>query len=138
MNRQLKITYGKKSAEWTPAKLSALPHETLKALNERTRAEETYSGVPLMALLVELGVPMKPKGKDFRLYVLAEGQDGYKVLYSLGEVSPDVHDGSVLLADSLDGKPLTDDGPIELISSGERRPARWVRRVVNIKVQAAD
>lgn len=134
----LKITYGKKSAEWTAPKLAQLPHETMQATNERTQAQETYAGVPLMALLVELGVPQKPKGKDFRLYLVAEGRDGYKVVYSLGEVSPDVHDGSVLLVDSVDGKPLTDNGPIELICSGERRPARWVRGVVSIKVQTAD
>lgn len=134
----LKIHYGKKSAEWTAPKLAQLPHETIQTTNEQTQAQETYSGVPLMALLVELGVPQKLKGKDFRLYLVAEGRDGAKVVYSLGEVSPDVHDGSVLLADSVDGKPLTDNGPIELVCSGERRPARWVRGVVSIKVQAAD
>jgi hypothetical protein len=134
----LKIHYGKKSAEWTAPKLAQLPHETIQATNERTQARETYSGVPLMALLVELGVPQKLKGKDFRLYLVAEGRDGAKVVYSLGEVSPDVHDGSVLLADSIDGKPLTESGPIELVCSGERRPARWVRGVVSIKVQSAD
>ena len=97
---------------------------------QRTQAQETYSGVPLMALLVELGVPQKLKGKDFRLYVVAEGRDGNKVVYSLGEISPDIHDGSVLLVDSVDGKPLADNsGPIELICSGERRPARWVQGV---------
>jgi hypothetical protein len=134
----LKISFGKKSAEWTAPKLAQLPHETIQATNEHGQSQATYSGVPLMALLVELGVPKKPKGKDFRLYVVAEGRDGNKVVYSLGEVSPDVHDGPVLLADSVDGKPLANDGPIELVISGERGPARWVRGVVSIKVQAAD
>src|SRR5579863_4025972 len=134
----LKISYGKKSEEWTAPKLAQLPHETVQATNEQTRTEETYSGVPLMALLVEVGVPQKPKSKDLRLYVVAEGSDGYKVVYSLGEVSPDVHDGSVLLADSVNGRPLADNGPIELVISGDRRPARWVRGVVSIKVKAAD
>jgi hypothetical protein len=134
----LKISFGKKSAEWTAPKLAQLPHETIQAPGEQGQSQTTYSGVPLMALLVELGVPQKPKGKDLRLYVLAEGRDGNKVVYSLGEVSPDVHDGSVLLADSVDGKPLADNGPIELVISGERRPSRWIRGVVSIKVQAAD
>jgi hypothetical protein len=138
MSSQLKITYGRKSAEWTPAKLASIPHESLKTTNEQTHTEETFSGVPLMALLVELGVAQKPKGKDLRLYVVAEGRDGNKVVYSLGEISPDVHEGAVLLADSVDGKPLGDNGPIALICSGERRPARWIRGVVSIKVQAAD
>ncbi len=134
----LKISYGKKSAEWTAPKLAGLPHETIQATNEHTQAQETYSGVPLMALLVELGVPQKLKGNDFRLYVVAEGRDGNKVVYSLGEISPDLHDGSVLLADSVDGKPLADNGPIELICSGEHRPARWVQGVISIKVLAAN
>lgn len=133
----LKISFGKKSQEWTATKLADLPHETLRAIDEKTQANETYSGVPLMALLVELGVPQKPKGNDFRLYVVAEGRDGAKAVYSLGEVSPDVHDGSVLLADSVDGKPL-EDGPIELICSGERRPSRWIHGVVSIRVMKAD
>ncbi len=131
----LKIKYGKKSEEWTAARLASLPHESLQGTNENTQAPQTYSGVPLMALLVELGVPQKPKGKDFRLYVVAEGSDGNKVVYSLGEVSPDVHDGALLLIDSVDGKPLPDGGPT-LISSSERRPA--VHGVVSIKVQVAD
>jgi hypothetical protein len=134
----LKISFGKKSAEWTATRLAPLPHESLQATSDTSQAQQTYSGVPLMALLVELGVPQKLTGKDFRLYVVAEGRDGNKVVYSLGEVSPDVHNGSVLLADSVDGKPLADNGPIELICSGEHGPARWVRGVVSIRVQAAN
>lgn len=137
MSNPLKISYGKKSQEWTAQKLASLPHETFQVADEKNQAM-TLSGVPLMALLVEVGVPQKLKGKDFRLYVVAEGRDGNKVVYSLGEVSPDEHDGSVLLVDSVDGKPLADNGPIALISSGEKRDSRWVRGVVSIKVQAAD
>ena len=134
----LKISFGKKSQEWTAQKLSTLPHETMQVTDARSQAQQSYSGVPLIALLMELGVPQRLKGKDLRLYVIAEGRDGNKVVYSLGEVSPDEHDGEVLLVDSVDGKPLTDTGPIELVSSGERRDSRWVRGVVSIKVQSAD
>jgi len=134
----LKISFKKKSQEWTTPKLASLPHEKLQFTDESKQATQTYSGVPLMALLAEVGVPQKPRGNDFRLYVIAEGRDGSKIVYSLGEVSPDVHDGSVLLADSLDGKPLTEDGPIELICSGDHSPARWIRGVASIRVIAAD
>jgi hypothetical protein len=134
----LKISFGKKSQEWTAQKLAALPHETMQVADARNQAQQTLSGVPLIALLMEVGVPEKLKGKDLRLYVVAEGRDGNKVVYSLGEVSPDEHDGEVLLVDSVDGKPLAENGPIELVCSGERRDSRWVRGVVSIKVQAAD
>lgn len=110
----------------------------MQVVDAQSRAQQTFSGVPLIALLVEVGVPQKLKGKDLRLYLVAEGRDGTRVLYSLCEVSPDEHEGEVLLVDSVDGKPLTENGPIELISSGERRDSRWVRGVVSIRVQAAD
>jgi hypothetical protein len=134
----LKITFGDKSAEWTPATLAPLPHTTLTVYNEHIKASQTYSGVPLIDLLKPLGVPDKPHGKEFRLYLVAEGADHYQVVYSLGEITPDVHDGTVIVADTLDGKPLTDDGPLKLVTTGEKRPARWVRNLVAVRVETAE
>ena len=79
--------------------------------------------VVLMELLKPLGIPEKPRGKDFAVYLVAEGSDGYQVVYSIGEVSPDVHNGTVLVADAMDGKPLGANGPVQLVASGEKRPA---------------
>ena len=134
----LKISFGDKSAEWTPATLAALPHTTIKVYNEHAKASQTYSGVALIDLLTRLGVPDKPHGKEFQLYLVAEGVDGYKVVYSVGEVTPDVHDGTVLVADSEDGKPIAGSGPLKLVATGEKRPARWVRNLVAVRVLAAD
>jgi hypothetical protein len=133
----LKITFGDKSSEWNPTTLAALPHTTLTAYNEHIKASQTYSGVPLIDLLTRLGVPDKPHGKEFRLYLVAEGTDGYQVVYSVAEVTPDVHDGTVIVADTLDGKPIADDGPLKLVAAGEKRPARWVRNLVAIRVLTA-
>ncbi len=74
----LKITFGDKSATWTPATLAALPHTTVTVYNEHTKANETYAGVPLIDLLTPLGVAEKPMGKDLRLFVVAVGSDGYR------------------------------------------------------------
>jgi hypothetical protein len=133
----LKITFDGKSAEWTVATLASLPHVTVKVYNEHAKADQTFSGVPLATLLTKLGVPEKPHGKEFRLYLVAEGADGYQVVYSVGEVTPDVHDGTTLVADTLDGKPLTDSGPLQLVTTGEKRPARWVRNLAAIRVMTA-
>jgi hypothetical protein len=133
----LKISYGDKSAEWTAATLAALPHTTLTLYNEHSKANQTYSGVPLIDLLTKLGVPDKPRGKELRLYLVAEGSDGYQVVYSLGEVTPDIHDGTVMVADAEDGKPIENDGPLKLVATGEKRPARWVRNLVAVRVLAA-
>lgn len=133
----LKITFGDKSAEWTPVKLAALPHTTITVYNGHTKVNQAYSGVPLTGLLTQLGVPDKPHGKDFELYLVAEGSDGYKVVYSLSEVTPDVHEGTVIVADALEGKPIPGTGPLQLVATGEKRPARWVRNLVAIHVLTA-
>jgi hypothetical protein len=134
----LKITFGDKSATWTVATLASLPHVTVTVYNEHTKANETYSGVPLIALLTPLGVSEHPRGKDLRLYVVAEGSDLYEVVYSSGEITPDVSSSTVMVADTGNGKPLADSGPLQLIATGEKRPARWVRNLVAIKVFAAE
>ena len=134
----LKITYAGKSEDWTPATLAALPHTTITVYNEHAKVSQTYSGVPLTTLLTRLGVPEKPHGKDFRLYLVAEGSDGYRVVYSLGEITPDVHDATVLVADAMDAKSIADDGPLKLVATGETRPARWVRNLVAIRVRTAE
>ena len=134
----LKITYGDQSAEWTAATLAALPHTKVTVYNEHAKATQTYSGVPVIDLLTKLGVPDKPRGKQFRIYLVAVGSDGYEVVYSLGEICPDVHDATVLVADSEDGQPIAGDGPLKMIATGEKRPARWVRNLVAIRVLTAD
>jgi hypothetical protein len=134
----MKITFGDKSSEWTPATLAALPHKTITVFNEHAKVNQAYSGVELIELLKPLGVAEKPHGKEFKLYLVAEGADGYQVVYSIGEVTPDVHDATVLVADTVDGKPIGDSGPLQLVTTGEKRPARWVRNLAAIRVKTAE
>jgi hypothetical protein len=134
----LKITFGEKAEEWTPTTLAPLPHTTITVYNEHAKANQTYTGVPLIDLLARLGVPDKPRGKDFQLYIVAGGSDGYQVVYSLGEITPDVHDGTVLVADGMDGHLLGNNGLLQLVATGEKRPARWVRNLIAIRVLTAD
>jgi hypothetical protein len=130
----LRIVFGAQTAEFTPEKLAALPHTTITVFNGHANANQTYSGVPLIALLKSLGVTEEPKGKDFRLYIEAEGSDGYVVIYSIAEVTPYIHDGTVIVADTEGGKPLGDNGPFQLVATGEKHPARWVRNLVIVRV----
>jgi hypothetical protein len=130
----LKITFNGKQEEWTPVTLAPLQHKTVQVFNAHTKTNQTYSGVLLSDLLTRLGVPATPHGKEFRFYLVAAGADGYQVVYSVAEVTPDIHDATVLVADTLDGKPLTDSGPLQLVATGEKRPARWVKNLVEIRV----
>ncbi len=134
----LKLSYEGKSAEWTAAALAALPHASITVFNEHTKANETYTGVPLISLLSRLGLPEKPHGgADFHLYLVAEGADGYGVVYSYAEIAPTVHDATVLVADTVDGKPLAESGPFQLVATGEKHPSRWVRNLAAIRVMTA-
>jgi len=132
----LKITFGDKTAEWTPSGLVALSHKTVTVFDEHAKVNQTYSGVPLMELLTRLGVSDKPHGKYLRFYLVVEGADGFKAVYSLAEVNPVTHDGTVIVADTLDGKALQTTGPLQLVASGDKHPARWVRNLSAIRVLA--
>lgn len=134
----LQITFGDKSSTWTAATLATLPHTTVTVYNEHAKANQTYAGVPLMDLLVKAGLPASPGGKDLLKYIVAEGSDGYKMAYSLGEVAPDVHDATVIVADSMGGQPLKDSGPFQIVDTRDKKPARWVHNLVAIRVRTAE
>jgi hypothetical protein len=135
----LKIVFGDKSAEWTPATLAALPHQSVTVINSHTKASLTYSGVPLIDLLKQLGVHAKPMGEDLRLYLVAQGSDGYEAVYSVAEVNPEMNSATVIVADTLAGNPLpADKGPLQLVTTGDKALARCVRNLVAIRVLTAD
>ena len=129
-------TYEGKTLTLSPEELAALPHKSVSVYNAHSKANETYSGVPLADLLSKVGVPLgeSVRGKLFLTGVVASGMDGYGVLYSLAEVDPSIHTGDVIVADSVDGKKLDKDGAFKMVSSEERRPARWVRNLTSISV----
>jgi hypothetical protein len=134
----LKITYEDKSAEWTPSTLAALPHNSVSVFNAHTKANQTYSGIPLTDLLTKLGVPNGEHGKTPKLYLVVQGSDGYKVVYSLGEVTPSISSSTVIVADSLEGKQIAGEGSLQLVDSGDKAQSRWVRNPVSIKVLSAE
>jgi hypothetical protein len=129
-------TYDGKTLTLTPEELAALPHKSVSVFNAHSKTNETYSGVPLADLLSKAGVPLgeSVRGKLFMIGIIAAGMDGYGVLYSLAEVDPAIHTGDVIVADTVDGQKLTKDGAFKMVSSEERRPARWVRNLTSISV----
>jgi hypothetical protein len=127
---------GGKSIALTPEDLAALPHKTVSVFNSHTKSNESYAGVALSDLLAKVGVPQgeSVKGKLFMTAVVAEGTDKYSVVYALAEVDPSIHTGDVIVADSVDGQKLGKDGAFKLVSTEERRPARWVRNLAEVSV----
>jgi hypothetical protein len=119
-----------------PEDIAAIPHKTVSVFNSHAKANEKYSGVPLSELLSKVDVPFgeKVRGELFMTAVIAQGTDKYNVLFSRAEIDPSIHTGDVIVADSVDGQKLREDGMFKLVSTEERRPARWVRNLVEISV----
>jgi hypothetical protein len=68
------------------------------------------------------------------MYVVAEGTDKYRAVYSLAEIDPAFHTGTVIVADREDGQPIAKDGPFKLVNTEDKRPARWVRNLASIQL----
>jgi len=136
----LTLTVDGKATVFSTADLKALPQKTVKVHNEHTKMDESYSGVPVGDLLAKAGFVVIPAThrEMLRSFLRVEGTDKYWVLYSLTEVEGSEHDGDVLVATSMDGKGLGADGELKLISTGDKKPQRWVRNLAAITVKSAE
>lgn len=137
----LRIAGSGQTTNVTIAALKADAHKTVTVHNPHTNTDETYSGVPLIELLKQVGAPAghDVHGKALSEYILATGSDGYKAVLALAEIEPDFHPGDVLVADTLDGKPLDEkSGPFKLVVTEDKRPARSVRNLVSIELKSAE
>jgi DMSO/TMAO reductase YedYZ molybdopterin-dependent catalytic subunit len=96
-----------------------------------------YEGVWLHEILKRAGLPAGEalRGKMLTTYVLAEAQDGYQVVFSLGEVDPALGDTPILVADKANGKALFgENGAFRIVIPRDKRGARSVRMLTKIEV----
>lgn len=124
------------------APLSIAPHE-LQAL-PRTRVEVkedgrtlTYEGVLVGELLKRAGVPLgaELRGNAVASYVVASASDGYQVVFSLAELDPAFTSNDIIVADTIDGKPLfAYQGPLRIVAPRDARGARSIRMLERIEV----
>lgn len=117
------------------AALKALPRTTLE-VNDHGQAH-TYEGVLMSVLLGRAGVPLGEalRGRALSTYVLVTARDEYRVVFSIGEMDPALSKRTIILADTIDGQPLTaEQGPIRLVVGDDTRPARSVRQVSGVRV----
>jgi len=99
--------------------------------------ETVHEGVWLHEVLKRAGVPqgIELRGKALASYVLAEAQDGYQVLFSLGELDPAFIDNEILLADTANGKPLFGaQGRFRLVVPKDKPGARSIRMLIKLEV----
>jgi hypothetical protein len=124
------------SVDFTEATLGKLKRHSVRA-KRHDGVESTYEGVALADILAAAGVPHGNdlRGKAMALYVVAEAADGYKAVYALPELDPSFTDRLILVADCRDGHALpARDGPLQIIVPGEKKHARWVRMLLQLRV----
>ena len=134
------VTLGDNSVTLDAAAFGAMPHETITVVNGHTKASETYTGVPIAALLTRLGLRFVKTNEHtlLKTYILAEGTDGYMALVSAYETLASIREKSVLVADSLNGQPLANDGAFKLVIPGDTRPQRWVQNLKSLTFKTVE
>lgn len=116
------------------ADLAGLPRETVKM------GAKAYEGPVLSYVLRAGGLPVGARlhGEPLRAFVVVQGADGFKAVYSLAELDRDFHDDVVILADKADGAPLAaKEAPWRLVSGGDRKAWRSVYGVSRIEAKIA-
>jgi hypothetical protein len=118
------------NAIFNSSSLAALPQNTL------TVGGDVYTGVYLWDLINSLGIITDPSVKNdiLSLYVLATGSDGYEVAFSMGELNPLFGNMPDLVALTLNGQPIDQNGFARIIAPNDVRRGRWVSNLVSLEV----
>jgi hypothetical protein len=113
-----------------------MPRKRVEVKDEDGRSI-AYEGVLVADLLKRAGVALGGdlRGTALTTYVMATASDGYQVVFSIAELDPAMTASEIIVADSLDGKPLfAYQGPLRIVSPRDARPARSVRMLERIDV----
>jgi hypothetical protein len=81
--------------------------------------DEKDEGVLVGEVLKRAGAPLgrDMTGAAVATYVVASAKDGYRAVFALVELDPEFTSNDIIIADSVDGKPLFDDqGPLRLVA----------------------
>ena len=132
-------------ATYTAATLAALPQvtQTDTFASGTTPQTHTYTGSTIWNAISAAGVQTTPGVKNDILdrYVLATGTDGYRVVYSLGELDPAFGNRADLVAtqETIGGKtaPLTGDGFARSTAPGDVKGGRYVSNLASLTVRAS-
>src|ERR1700726_3425140 len=119
----------------TPAELKAMPR-TRVAVSEEGR-QISYEGVLVGEWMKRAGAPVGRdlSGKALATYVRASAKDGYQVVFSLAELDPALTPNDIIVADTIDGKPLFDyQGPFRIVAPHDKRGARSIRMLQRLEV----
>src|SRR5262245_44505237 len=91
------------------ADLKTMPRTSVTVMAEGR--ETRYEGVLVGELLKRAGAPLGRdlSGGALATYVVASASDGYQAVFSLAELDPAFTSNEIIIADNVDGKPLSDN-----------------------------
>jgi hypothetical protein len=121
----------------TARELAQLPRASVSTTSNGITT--TYDGVWLSDLLAKAGLTLGAgaRGSSLSLYIVARAEDGYQVVFSLGEVDPGITDGKYLVADHANGREMYGEtGAFRLVVPADKRGARSIRMLTSIRVVA--
>lgn len=122
----------------TADELSHLPAVEQEVRYRTSKGEEggRYKGPLLWSILGVRGIADLPgHNTQLKHSFVVEGRDGYRIVFSIGEIDPDFGNAPIQLAAERDGKPMVPGEGYRLVVPGDKRGARHVRDVVKIEVQ---
>jgi hypothetical protein len=125
-----------KTLKITPQVLAGLDREQATMVNHSQ--PHTYEGVRLTELLRLVDAPTGARvhAEAVKDFLVVTGGDGFRAVLSLAETDGSVQAHPVILADRMDGAPLTaHDAPYRLVVDGDKKPSRSVYAVTRIEVK---
>ncbi len=120
----------------SPEELKAMPRKRVEVKDEDGHTV-AYEGVLVGEILKRAGARLGPdmRGNAVATYVVASASDGYQVVFSLAELDPVFTGSEVIVADTIDGKPLfAYQGPLRIVAPRDTRPARSIRMLERLEV----
>ena len=115
--------------------LQSMPSDSVEVVHDG--ASHWFHGVRLNELLRRAGIPTgrSLRGDAMNLVMRLSAADGYRITLSLSELEPDFTDRTAIVAYRMgDGALSEKDGPLRLVISGEKRGARMIRQLTEIRI----
>jgi DMSO/TMAO reductase YedYZ molybdopterin-dependent catalytic subunit len=120
----------------TVGDLKAMPRTRVDVKDEGGRLLK-YEGVLVGEILKKAGATLgtEMRGGAMATYVVANASDGYQVIFSLAELDPVLTGSEIIVADTIDGEPLSaKQGPLRIVAPKDTRPARSLRMLERLDV----
>jgi DMSO/TMAO reductase YedYZ molybdopterin-dependent catalytic subunit len=119
----------------TSAALKSLPRTKVEVKTAKGTMN-VYEGVLVGELLKGAGVPLgQMRGGVVASYAIASAADGYQAVFALAELDPAFTSNDIIVADVVDGKPLSErDGPLRLVAPKDLMASRSVRLLRRLQI----